>query len=38
MFDIIYSLFLEFIDMLSWYIPIMIVVGVIAKLIKGGSK
>lgn len=37
MFDIVYSLLFDFIDMLKWYIPILIIFGFIATLI-GGRK
>lgn len=37
MFDIVYSLLFDFIDMLKWYIPILIVFGIVARLI-GGRK
>lgn len=38
MFDIVYSLLFDFIDMLKWFIPILIVFGVIGNLINVGGR
>lgn len=38
MFDIVYSLMFDFIDMLKWFLPMMIVFGVIGTLIRQGGK
>lgn len=38
MFEIIYSLMFDFIDMLKWFIPMMIVFGVIGSLIRTGGR
>lgn len=38
MFEIIYSLMFDFIDMLKWFIPMMIVFGVIGNLIRTGGR
>lgn len=35
MFDIVFQIMLDFIDMLKWFIPMLIVFGVIARLIGG---
>lgn len=37
MFDIVYSLIFDFIDMLKWFIPILIIFGVIGSLINSGG-
>jgi len=38
MFDIVYSLLFDFINMLSWYIPILIIFGIIGGLINQGGR
>lgn len=38
MFDIIYSLFFDLIDMLKWFIPVLLVCGIIGELIKTGGR
>lgn len=37
MFEIVYSLMFDFIDMLKWYIPMLIVFSFIAMLIRAGG-
>lgn len=37
MFEIVYSLMFDFIDMLKWYIPMLIVFSFIAMLIRSGG-
>lgn len=37
MFDIVYSILFDFIDLLKWYIPILIIFGFLSILI-GGRK
>lgn len=38
MFDIVYSLVFDFIDMLKWYIPFLILFGFIGSLIRSGGR
>lgn len=38
MFDIVYSLLFDFINLLKWYIPILIVFGFIAILMRQGGR
>lgn len=38
MFDIVYSMLFDFIDMLKWYIPMLIIFGVIGMLINTGGR
>lgn len=38
MFDIVYSLILDFINMLKWFIPMLIVFGFIGGLINVGGR
>lgn len=38
MFDIVYDLMLSFIDMLKWFIPMLIVFGFIGQLIRRGGR
>lgn len=38
MFDIAWSIVFDFIDMLKWYIPFLIVFGIIGRLIHEGGK
>lgn len=38
MFDIVWSLVFDFINMLKWYIPFMILFGVIGNLIREGGR
>lgn len=38
MFDIVYSMLFDFIDMLKWYIPMLIIFGLIGMLINVGGK
>lgn len=37
MFDIVYNMFFEFIDMLKWYIPVLLMFGCIAEIIKAAK-
>lgn len=38
MFDIVYSILLDFIDMLKWFIPILICFGFLGSLINAGGR
>lgn len=38
MFEIVYSMLFDFIDMLKWYIPILILFGFIGMLVNVGGK
>ena len=38
MFDIVYSMLFDFINMLKWYIPILILFGFIGMLINTGGR
>lgn len=38
MFDIVFNLMLEFIGMLSWFIPFLIVFGIVGRLIREGGR
>lgn len=38
MFEIVYSLMFDFIDMLGWFIPMLVVFGFIGTLISSGGK
>ena len=38
MFDIVYSIFFDFINMLKWFLPILIILGIIGGLIRSGGK
>lgn len=38
MFDIVYSLLFDFINLLKWYIPILLVFGIIAILLRQGGR
>ena len=38
MFDIVWSIMLDFIDMLKWFIPFLIVFGIVGRLIREGGR
>ncbi len=38
MFEIVYSMMFDFIDMLKWYLPMLIVFGFIGTLINAGGR
>lgn len=38
MFDIAFNFIIEFIKMLGWYVPIFIVLGYVADLVRFGDK
>lgn len=38
MFDIVYSLMLDFIDMLKWFLPMLILLGFLGSLIRSGGR
>lgn len=38
MFDIVYSLMLDFIGMLKWFIPMLILFGFLGSLIRSGGR
>lgn len=37
MFDIVYSLMFDFINFLGWFLPMLIVFGIIGSLIRSGG-
>lgn len=38
MFDIVYSLMFDFINMLKWFLPMLIVLGFLGSLIRSGGR
>lgn len=38
MFDIVWSIMLDFINMLKWFIPFLIVFGIVGGLIREGGR
>lgn len=38
MFDIVYSLMFDFINMLKWFLPMLIVLGFLGTLIRSGGR